>query len=637
MITSMREYFRSLKFILILVIIAFLATSVVYFGSTAMSGSGGKHNVIASVNGEEIPAERFRRGQANLLAVYERASKQKLTPEQAERMGLNQQVISDLVRDALVVQAAEREGIRVPDEELRKRIQELKEFQIDGRFSRDQYMRILRMAKFEPGEFESEMRRQIMREKMEGLITSGAKVSDAELREAYGLFNDRVRAEWAFIDAQPLMAGINVEDSELEPYLKSHQAQFTRPERRKIEYVVVSSAMSPQSISDQDAEAYYKEHGAEFEQPRRVHAAHVLVRVPPVGGSEAENNAKAKVEAVIKRAKGGEDFGKIAKEVSEDTGNASTGGDLGWIGSGELVPQFEQAAFALKKGEVSPAPVRTPFGYHAIKVLDVKDGGRTPFKEVAAKIKDKLAVERGDAAARAKADAARKDLMAAKSFAAEAKTLGLEAREATVARNEPLPGVGREAGLEEAIFSVALGGVSTPVKVRTGYVVVKALEQLPAGVPPLADIKPRLIETIKRERAEALAMDRAKALVTAASKGEDFVAAAKAAGFSMGSVPLFSRSEPPKERQPAPTNVLLAALQTPAGQLSEPVKAGTSVYVVKTVERQAADAQGFEQQRPQLEQQAIQQKRSQVLDNWLRSLRASTKIEVAGQPVTDVR
>ena len=144
-------------------------------------------------------------------------------------------------------------------------------------------------------------------------------------------------------------------------------------------------------------------------------------------------------------------------------------------------------------------------------------------------------------------------------------------------------------------------------------------------MPPLADIKPRVIEAIKRERAEALAMERAKALVAAVGKGEDFSAAAKAAGFAMGSVPLFSRAEPPKERQVAPTTVLLAALQTPAGQLSEPVKAGNGVYVVKTVERQPADAQGFEQQRAQLEQQALQQKRSQALDNWFRSQRASTE------------
>src|SRR5258708_6487411 len=143
------------------------------------------------------------------------------------------------------------------------------------------------------------------------------------------------------------------------------------------------------TMSDTDAEAYYKEHAAEFEEPKHLQVAHVLMRVPPVDNNDAENTAKAKVEDVIKRAKGGEDFAKLAREISEDKASAVQGGDLSFVGPGELMTPFEQAAFALKKGKIS-APVRTPFGYHAIRVLDVKKGGKTPLKEVAPKIKETL-------------------------------------------------------------------------------------------------------------------------------------------------------------------------------------------------------------------------------------------------------
>jgi peptidyl-prolyl cis-trans isomerase D len=628
-ISSMREYFKSLKFILVIIILAFIGTSVVYFGTSMLSGGAGRPNVVATVNGEEIPIERFRRAQANLVESYERTAKQRMTPELAERLGLNQQVISELVTDAVIVQGAEREGVQVSDDELRARIQEMREFRDDGRFSRDRYLLVLRQARLDPGEFESEMRRLLVRRKMEALVRDGVKVSDGELREAYALRNERVRAAWASLEVQPLMVNVTVADSELEPYVKAHQAQFTRPERRRLQYVVFDPRNFPQPVSDQDVEAYYQSHGSEFEQPRRVHVAHVLVRVPPVGGSEAENKAKAKVEAVIKRAQAGEDFAKLAKEVSEDTSNAAQGGDLGLVGPGELVPQFEQAAFALKKGEVSPAPVRTPFGYHAIKILDVKEGGKAAFKEVAAKIRDKLSTERSDSAARAKADAARASLLGAKDFAAEAKTLGLEPQETTIARGEALEGIGRDAELEEAVFGLALGGVSSPVKTSRGYAVVKAVEQMPAGVPPLPDIKSRVIEAIKRERAEAVAMERAKALVASLQKGGDFQAAAKAAGFSTGEIPFFSRAEPSKERAALPGSVLLAALQTPGGQPADPVRAGATVYVVKTLERQPPDPQGFDRQRAELEKQTIEQKRSQIWESWVRARRAATKVEVA--------
>jgi peptidyl-prolyl cis-trans isomerase D len=356
-----------------------------------------------------------------------------------------------------------------------------------------------------------------------------------------------------------------------------------------------------------------------------MHVAHVLVRVPPVGGSDAENRAKARVEAVIKRAQAGEDFAKLAREFSEDAANATQGGDLGLVKAGDLVPQFEQAAFALKKGEVSPTPVRTPFGYHAIKVLDVKEGSKAPLKEVAAKIRDKLIAERSDNAARTKAQEVRVALVSAKDFAAEAKTLGLEVRESTVGRGEPLP----DPGFEDAVSTLALGGVSAPLKTRDGYVIVKTIEQIPAGMPALADIKARVIDAIKRERAEALAMDRARALVASAEKSGDFLAAAKAAGFSTGEIPPFSRAEPPKDRGGLPGNVLIVALQTAVGQMSEPVRAGSAVYVVKTIERQAPDPQSFDKQRAELEKQVLGQKRGQVWDSWLQSRKAAAKIDIA--------
>jgi peptidyl-prolyl cis-trans isomerase D len=295
------------------------------------------------------------------------------------------------------------------------------------------------------------------------------------------------------------------------------------------------------------------------------------------------------------------------------------------------VPQFEQAAFALKKGELSPAPVRTMFGYHAIKVLDVTEAGRTPFKEVAERIKVKLAAENADKEAFKKAEEARPVLLSAKDFAAEARQLGLDPREATVGRGEPLLGAGRDPKLEEAIFTLAVGGTSSPIKMPAGYAIVKVSEQMPAGVPPLAEIKDRVVEAIKREKAEAIAMDKAKALVATLAKGGDFIATAKAEGFATGETPLFSRVEPPKEAR-IPGTVMLAALQTPTGQVSEPTKGGTAVYVVKTIERQPAEDAGFEKQRADLQKQALEQKRAQAWDSWVQAQKQASKIDTSNAP-----
>ena len=629
----MREYVGGLKLVLLFVILAFVGTSVVYFGADALGRKRLGDHSVATVNGEDIPVERFRRAYTSYVEFYRQIYKDRLTPEIAERLGISQQVINDLVQDALIGQQARREGVVVTDDELRARIQQVRAFQEDGRFSRDRYLMVLRNVHIDAADFESDQRRDLVRRKMEGLVKDGVKVSPDELVQVYAFRKDRVRAAWASVETAPLMATVTVADADLEPYLKAHQAQFTRPERRKLQLAVASPKAFAEAVTDAAAEAYYNEHPTEFEKPKRLHAAHVLVRVPPVGGSDAEAKSRAKVEDVIKRAKAGEDFAKLARESSDDTGTAPQGGDLGFVGPGEMVPQFEEALFRLRKGEITPAPVRTPFGYHAIKVLDVQEGGKSPYKEVAAKIKEKLLAERSDRAAAAKAEQARGPLQAAKDFAAEAKNLGVEARTATMTRGDGLEGIGRDPALEEAVFGLGVGGVASPIKTAGGYVVAKVTEIMPAGVPPLAEIRNEVSEAIRRDKAGELAMTKAKTVAAAGREG-DLAAAAKKEGASTGDTGFFSRAEPPKDKSALPGTVLVAALQTGAGQVAEPIRTGGAVYVVKVLERQPADPKGLETEREELAKQVLEQKRNQVWESWLRGVNQTAKIELsnAGAP-----
>jgi peptidyl-prolyl cis-trans isomerase D len=627
-ISSMRNYFRSLKFVLLIVVVAFVATSVVYFGAGAPD-SGRSGNAVATVNGEEISAERFRRAYANYIEFLQQVYRQRLTPEMIERLGIPQQVLDELVQEALVVQQAEKEGIQVTDEELRSRIAGFRAFQQDGTFSSDRYRAVLRQARVSESDFESEQRRDLRRRKMETLIRDGIKVSDDELRQAHATRGERVRAAWAFVDLQPLLAQAVVSEADAPAYLAAHRAQFTRPERRRIEYVIVSGKGVAPTVSDADAEAYYTQHPGEFESPKRFRLAHVLVRVPPVGGSEAETNAKAKVEDVIRRATAGEDFAQLARDNSEDTATASQGGDLGPVGPGEMVPAFEQAAFALQKGQVTSAPVRTQFGYHAIKAVDIDQGGRRPFRDVASQIKDKLVAERTDRAAQARADEIRQAFLPVPDFGAEARKLGLEPRTATIARGEEAPGLGRDPQVEEALFGLVPGGISTPLRIADGYAVAKVLEALPAGVPPLADIKDQVLAAMKREKAESAAMERAKALAAEAGSDGDLLALGRKAALQVGETPWFSRADPPRERNNLPGTVLLAAMQTPAGRTAEPVRTPTGVYLVRTIQREPADVKGFDAEKDELRRQLLDQKRAHVWETWIRGLRAQAKIDTA--------
>ena len=635
MITWMRRYRKILNVSLIVVAAGF-AASLFVFGASGFRGDERSASSVATVNGESIPVERYQRRYQAYLDAYTQMYRDRFTPELAERMGLSQQVVNDLVQEAVIVQRARAEGPELTDEELNAQIQAIPSFREGGRFSLKRYQEMLRRRGVSAAQFEADVRRELTRMKVEQAIKSGVKVSDAELERAFALQREEVRATWALVDLAPLVAAATVTDDELAAYLKGHAQEFQLPERRVIQYVTITPRDFMKPVSEAGVEKYYTDHARDFEVPREAQIAHILVRIPETGGSAAEDRTKAKAADLIRRAKAGEDFGKLARENSEDPGSAAQGGDLGWIRAGQVFPEFEQAAFALKKGEIS-APVRTPFGYHAIRVLEVREGGKSPLKEVAPRIKETLAAQKSERAAAARADEMKAGLAGAKDFAAEAKRLGLEPREASFGRGDALAEAGRDPQLDETIFSLAVGGVSAPLKTAGGYAVIKVVQQIPAGVPPMAEIRDRVVEAIRRERAAQQVADKAKALAAEVSKGGDFAAAAKAAGFTTGDVPLFSRADPPKERGSLPGGVLLAALQTPVGKIAEPVRVEDGVYVVKTVERQPAPAEGFDRERPELEKQVLEQKRALAWESWIRGRLAQAKVEVGGQPATLTR
>ena len=623
MITVMRRYRKSLQLGLLVVIAAFVASLFVFGATGSRFGGGETRDSVAVVNGETIPIERYQRRYQSYLEAYAQMYRDRFSIEVAERLGLPQQVLGDLVQEALIVQRANAEGLSISDEELNARIQAIPLFQENGRFVLKRYQDIVKRRGYTPAAFETEIRRELTRAKVETAIRSGVKVSEGELEQAFRLRREEIRAAWALVEVAPLMAGANATDEELSAYLAQHPDEFRQPDRRRVQYVTVSAKDFTAPVADADIEKYYREHLSEFETPRQVRAAHVLARVPETGGSEAEDKARAKIVDVIRRVKAGADFAKLAQELSEDTATAPRGGDLGLVGKGEMVPQFEQALFTLKKGEITPDPVRTPFGFHAIKVLDIQEGGRKPLKEVAPQIKSRLAAEAGERAAKAKADEVRVPLQAAKDFMAEAKKLGLSPIETTMARVDRVSGFAAPDPLEEAAFNLAVGGVSSPVATPVGVVILKTTEVIPAGVPPVGEIRDKVAASVKRQKAEMVAQERAKQIV-ADAQGGDFAAAAKKAGAVTGETTRFSRAKP-AERLPA--DVMLAALSTQSGQLSAPIKAQQGVYVVKVLERVPPDMGGLAAERDKIQKEVLVQKQSLAWESWINGARANSKVE----------
>jgi peptidyl-prolyl cis-trans isomerase D len=629
MITAMRGYLKALHILLWVVVGVFIATSVFVWGKGSLGGNSSEGSV-AVVNGERISVERFERAYQQATNRLNQMYQGKLTPELAERMGLRQQVVDDLVQDVLMYQRAQSEGLVATDEEVNARIHTLPYFQRNGVFSVTQYEELLRRNGLTPTVFEEDVRHNLTRMKLQSVIRDGVKVSDAEVDQAFSFRNDKARVAWALVELAPIIVGTMASDAEVEAYYPEHASEFQRPERRRIQYVVFYPSDGLPVISDADVQKYYDDHLTEFEQPHQVRAAHVLVRVADTGGSDAEAAAKAKAQDVIKRVKGGEDFAKLAKEISEDPGSAEKGGDLGWVAKGQMVPQFESAAFALKSGELTGEPVRSPFGYHVIKVFEVRERARTPLKGVVAQIRAKLLTERIEKDSIDRASRARAALLGAPDFLAEARKLGLEPQERVINRPEGPRAMERADPLSRAAFDVAVGGLSEPIKGANGQFLVRVVEQLAPGVPPLAQIKDEVAGVVKRRKAEAVALERAKKLAADAQSG-DLVALAKTKGIPSGSTQPFSRPQP-AERMTA--EAVQAAFQLPVGRVSDPVKSPLGYFVVKTLERIPADPGALASTRDELTTELLETKRAQTWDSWVASTRAGAKIEISSLPVT---
>lgn len=620
MMTWMRQTSR---YFLAFVVIAFVG-SLAYIGATRDQGGAA---AVATVNGEGILAATYERAYRATVEQYRQLLKDRFSEELLRSLRVQDQVIDRLVTDRLMQQRAAAEGIRVSDEELSGEITRMRAFQSNGGFSREQYLRVLSRVGLTPGVFEEDLRSQLLQRKLQALITDGVKVSEAEVRQFWETRRDRVRVAYLLVTPEAFLAAAQVTDAELDAYYKAHPAEFTRPERRRVLAAVLPTASVPApTVTDADVEAAYQERRQEFEQPERRRVAHVLIGVPSVGGSAAEEAARAKAEAARERVRGGADFAQVAREVSEDPATAPRGGELGFVTRGELLAPFAEVAFRLKPGEVG-GPIRTAFGYHVIKVLEVAPGSKKELKEVAASLRATLAAERQVRALREKAEEVHQALLAAPDFAAEARRRGLTAREiGPFGQADAVEGIGRVAEATSAIFALPPDGVSEPVKVPEGYAIFRLLQREEPRLLPPGEVRSQVAQAVRRQKAGEAAQAKARQLDEALRAGEDPRALAKRENVSFGEPGPFSRAEPLGDRELA--QAMSVALGLPEGGVAGPVTGPRGLYVVKVLAREHPAPAEFEKARREAERQLLAEKRQHAWQAWLATLRTGAKVEI---------
>ena len=627
MLDKMRRHKSWLKWSLGLVCLAFVIFYIPDFlrGSGADAASG---DTIARVEGRDISAAEFRRTYQAQLQAYRAAYGANMSEQLLKQLGVEQQILQQLVEERAALAEADRLGIRVSDEEVRQRILSMPAFQDNGQFiGESRYQQLLRMQRppMTPSEFEDNIRRGLTVEKLRAAITDWLSVPDKELEQEYRRRNDKVKLALVSFTADSVRKDVSASDAEAGGYFDAHKNDFKIAEKRKIRYLVVDIEALRAKINPSPAEIErtYNNSIEQYTTAEQVRASHILLK------TEGKDDAavKAKAEDLLKRAKAGADFAELAKKNSEDEASAKQGGDLDYFGKGRMVPEFDQAAFSMEPGTISDL-VKTQYGYHIIKLVDKKAATTRTLPEVRQQIADQLAYEKAQAQAGDLAQQIEKEIGKPADLDRVAKARGLQVQESGFfARDEPILGLGASPEAAARAFDTKQGDVAGPVRTGRGFAFLTVVARQDGYVPKLDEVKDRVREEVVKQKARDLAKQKAAAMAAKLKSAADFEKTAKAAGLEPKTTELVTRDAPLPDLGVAPA-VETIAFSLPAGAVSDPIATDNGTAIVKVMEKKEVTSEEWTSAKDRFREELLNDRRGRFFGAYMGKAKQRMKIDV---------
>ena len=627
MLDNMRRHKVWLQWSLVLVVLAFVIAYIPSFvrGTGADAGSA---DTIAVVEGHEITSGEFRRTYTAQLQAYRSAYGGQMSDQLLKQLGIEQQILQQMVDEQASLAEADRLGIQVSDDEVRQRIFAIPAFQENGHFIGDQrYQQLLRLQRppLAPSDFESGIRRSLTVEKLRASLTDWLSIADKELEQEYRRRNDKVKLAVISFPADKFRTQATATDQEVAAYFDSHTNDFKIPEKRKIRYLLIDvEAMRAKVIvPPADVERAYNDNIDQYSTPEQVRASHILLK------TEGKDDAavKAKAEEILKQAKAGADFGELAKKNSEDEGSAKNGGDLDFFTRGRMVPEFDAVAFTLQPGQISDV-IKSQFGYHIIKVTDKKPGTRRTLAEMRQQLTDQLGYERAQVQAGELAASLEKQITKAADLDKVAKAQGLAVQESGFfAKDEPIMGLGPSPEAAARAFDMKIGDVSPSLRASRGFVFITPVAKQDPYVPKLDEVKDRVRDEVIKIKARDMAKQKAAEVVAKLKGAADFDKAAKAAGVDVKTTELIARDAPIPELGNAPA-VEDAAFKMSVGSVSDPIATDNGAAVVKLVEKQETTPADYALGKDKFRDEVLADRRNRFFGAYMVKAKQRMKIEV---------
>jgi peptidyl-prolyl cis-trans isomerase D len=624
----MRRHRRWLFVFLWVVIAAFI---ILYIPAFRGAGEGGPSDAVGAVGGERISVAEFRQAYTRQVQMYERLYRGRMDRRMLRSLGIEDQVFQALVLDRLTAIEAQRLGIVVSDEELERAVAQAPQFQRDGRFIGTQEIRrLLELQGSTPQEFEADLRRSLVRERLETLVAGVATVTDAEVEREYRRRNEQIRSEYVRVEAS--QAGLDATDDEIKARFEKQRDAYRLPERRVVSFALLdeSALRRRVTVTDRDIEAYYQENKDEFREEEQACASHVLVKVktdPAEKDGHTDAEAKALAAKLLEAVRGGEDFAAVARKSSEDQGSASRGGDLGCFPRGRMLPEFEGAAFSMEAGEISD-PVRTSLGYHIIRLASLREETTQPVSQVKDRIRETLSAQRTAALVEEQVGALAAPLSRGRSLEDAARTQGITVQKTRAfARGEavePLasPQLNPRAFRLGKVGEVDREGFAVP----KGFAFIALAEIQPSRIPELKEVRDQVRKDLLAEKALAQALARSGQLRQRAETSGLEKAAAEMKLVRKETPGLVSRGQAFGDLPPGAA-LDEAVFALPEKTLSEPILVEGGYAILRVLERKSPDPLAFDKQRAELARSLREERSSQAFQAYLGHLRERYKVE----------
>jgi peptidyl-prolyl cis-trans isomerase D len=512
----------------------------------------------AKVNGENLSLQEFDRTLQFRQNQYQQQYRTELSDDM--RRQLRRSVVEDMVRSAVLRQRAEEEGYRASDTRVIESIHANPNFQVDDRFERRLYDSLLAQNNLSASSYEASQRTEMQVRDLEDGIAESTFLTPAEFRRYIELYNQRREIGYGLFTVDAFLSRVTIDEPAISAHYESNQARYQTPETVDLEYLELSLAdiAATVDVSDDALRKAYDEERDRFQTTEERHASHILIKVDK-GDEEA---ARAKALGVAERARKGENFAKLAAEVSADDGSKAQGGDLGWMTARDA--PFENALFAMQVGAISD-PIRSDFGFHVIKLDEIRPATARPFEDVRDELAADLRTRKAEQMFYDRANQlADRSFDAYNQLATVANELKLPLK--TVA-NFPRTGdpavFSNGAAVVQAAFdeqNVDSGRNSSLIELAEDQVLVLRVTAHHVSMPkPLQEVHDQIRDELKRARAQELAEQAAQAFLTAIQAPNADPAQLAAAQNGSWTAPAWVE----RTNAAVPTEVLAAAFGLP--------------------------------------------------------------------------